>query len=618
MAVLPTMADNAVEGRTDIEFAREQTGMTQNDNRRPAANEPYQPPQEHASTVPPPHAIWPEPEHDPAGDFDVPDWARHAIWYQVFPDRFRNGDLANDPPRTRPWRSRWFTPSDWESKEPHGFYTAAYHRRYGGDLAGLEEKLPYLLDLGVNAIYLNPIFKAKSYHKYDATDYLHVDDWFGVQNSYAEVAGREDPLDPNTWGWTESDKRFLRFLQTAKAMGFRVILDGVFNHVGTRHPAFRDVLEKREKSRFADWFDVTSWDPFRYHGWWGQTGLPVFRKSEDNLASASLREYIHNVTRRWMDPDGDGNPRDGIDGWRLDVPGEVPLGFWREWRQVVKETNPDALIIGEVWERADAWLDGNHLDGVMNYEFAKTVAAWLFDRKNKITATEFDGRLRELRGAYSPGSTAVSQNLLDSHDTDRVTSMAMNPDRAYNTANRPQDEGVEYTDAKPNELAYARARLAAFLQMTYVGAPMVYYGDEVGMWGAADPTCRKPMLWEDLQPYDDAENDCVHREQLETYTQFIALRNTQPALRTGGFQTLLCHDGADVWCFERRLGDERLVVAMNAADVERRFSIRLPDDAPCEWTQLYGGRRTVTSREGWLDLTLPPIAGAILRGAETR
>lgn len=532
--------------------------------------------------------------------FRTPEWARHVVWYQVFLDRFRNGDSWNDPQPARPWTSDWFEPGDFEVRSGEEFYRFYVYRRfYGGDLQGLEEKLPYLKELGVSGLYLNPIFKAASNHKYDATNYLHVDDHFGTKGDYEAAAAREDLLDPNTWTWTESDRRLLALLKKARAMGFRVILDGVFNHVGTAHPAFVDVKKNGRGSRYADWFDITSWDPLRYNGWAGVQDLPAFRKNERGLASESLKQHIFDVTRRWMDPDGDGDPRDGVDGWRLDVPNEIPLPFWEEWRAHVKRINPEAYITGEIWERADNWLDGRHFDAVMNYPFARAVCAWLFDRRQKITASEFDRRLAKLRMAYPAAATGVLQNLMNSHDTDRLASMAFNPDRAYDAMNRVQDNGPNYDNRKPSAEAYARARLAALVQMTYIGAPMVYYGDEVGMWGADDPTCRKPMLWEDLQPYAKPEENFVMVEHLEFYRRAIALRNQTPALRAGRFRTLLADDATDVWAFLRDDGAQQVVVAINAGPSDRSVQVPVLDG-------MRAPRRSLWSRSADLRPATPP------------
>ncbi len=201
-----------------------------------------------------------------------------------------------------------------------------FGRFYGGDLAGLEAELPYLKELGINALYLNPVFKAPSYHKYDVQNYLHVDDGFGTKGDYDKTVSEEDLLNPATWQWTATDQRFLAFLKTAHSQGFKVILDGVFNHVGVAHPAFDDVLKNGKRSRFAVWFVVTSWEPFAYKTWAGFAHMPVFKKNHYGFDGPGVKEHIFAVTRRWMDPDGDGDPSDGIDGWRLDVPDDIFRG----------------------------------------------------------------------------------------------------------------------------------------------------------------------------------------------------------------------------------------------------------------------------------------------------
>ncbi len=563
----------------------------------------------------------------PGEQFETPEWARHAVWYQVFLDRFRNGDPANDPPNVRPWTSEWFTASPWEGRDGQTFYNNyVFDRFYGGDLEGLEQQLPYLKALGVNALYLNPIFKAPSNHKYDVQNYLHVDDGFGTRGDYDAVAAKEDLLNPATWQWTPTDRRFLAFVQRAHEAGFKVILDGVFNHTGLLHPAFLDVQKNGRKSPMADWFDVTSWEPFDYNGWAGFEHMPVFRKSREGFESSTLKQHLFNITRRWMDPDGDGNPADGIDGWRLDVPSDIPRPFWEEWRAYVKKINPDALITGEIWARADQWLDGRHFDAVMNYEFAKVAVGWVFDRERKITASEADGRLAELRLAYPAAATYACQTLVSSHDTDRLASMALNPDREYDRQNRVQDNNPDYNNGRPTPAAYARARLVALLQMTYVGSPMVYYGDEVGMWGADDPTNRKPMLWKDLEPYEKPEENCVLDEQLAFYKQVIALRNEHRALRDGSFQTLLTDDAADVWAFVRTNGGEHVLVVLNASDAPRSVQVPLAGGLPATWQVIFnsggaGGRGPADAEDTGISLVcshdklgmmVPAVGGVVL------
>ena len=543
----------------------------------------------------------------------TPDWAKDAIWYQVMVERFRDGNPSNDPDPMRPWTSAWYEPSPWEGVDGQSFYQSyVYDRHYGGDLQGLKQKLPYLKELGVDALYLNPIFQASTHHKYNATDYRHVDDTLGAgRPDFQDTIAKESLDDPSTWIWSDSDLIFLDFLKAAKAQGFRVILDGVFNHVGTRHPAFLDVQERGVESPFADWFNVRSWNPFQYDGWAGFDELPAFRKSpEHGLASRSLREHIFAVTRRWMDPDGDGDPSDGIDGWRLDVPEEVPMPFWVEWCELVRSINPEAYIVGEIWQTKPEWLDGRTFDAVMNYPFAEIACDWIAHQKHKITATEAARRFAVHREAYPPEVTFALQNLVDSHDTDRIVSKIQNPDRPFDRNNREQDDPT-YDGTKPPFVAYARMRLIALLQMTYPGAPMVYYGDEAGMWGSDDPNNRKPMLWTDLEPYDEP-GQSVMREHLAFYRDVIALRKAHPALRTGSFTTILTDDEQDVMAFVREDDSEEVLVILNAGEEEARISLPVSMEG---WTPVFGGTDTPgfpevePAHDTLPDATVPGISG---------
>ena len=462
----------------------------------------------------------------------IPEWAKHAVWYQIFPERFRNGDASNDPTKDdiagafpdepdlpwqiHPWTSDWYERQPWEQSGKRPFHDLIQRRRYGGDLQGIIDKLDYLQHLGVNAIYLNPVFESPSAHKYDAVSYHHIDPNFGPDpGGDREMISRENPADPNTWVWTAADKLALKLIDEAHARGMRIIFDGVFNHMGSRSWPFRDVELNQKASPYADWFTVKSWrdeskgSGFDYEGWFGHKTLPEFREDKDGIV-AGPRDYIFAATRRWMDPDGDSDPSDGIDGWRLDVAFCVGHPFWKKWRAHVKGINPQAYMTAEVIETVAGlkpYLQGDEFDAVMNYNFAFACSDYFSDERSRIKTSAFDGRLRELREAFAPGVAEAQQNLVGSHDTDRLGSRIVNRDKqragdwgAY--FGFSQVKSGRYDPRKPNAGELASQKLIAVLQMTYVGAPMIYYGDEVGMWGANDPDCRKPMIWQEMV-YED-------------------------------------------------------------------------------------------------------------------
>jgi glycosidase len=512
--------------------------------------------------------------------FETPDWAKKAVWYQIFPERFRNGDPNNDPPRTVPWTHRWFEPYGGGKIQPPAqdfveegpFHRFIYDRRYGGDLEGIRQRLPYLRDLGVTALYLNPVFSAESLHKYDTSDYRHIDDSFGVKDSLKHIQG--ETADPATWQWSQSDRTFLDVLKEAHRLGFKVIIDGVFNHVGRNFWAFKDVVQNGKNSPYADWFQITNWEPFQYAAWDGENGrLPKLKHDEARGLIEPARAHLFAVTRRWMDPDGD--PADGIDGWRLDVAGDINANFWRDWRKLVKSINPEAYLVAELWEESRQWLDGQTFDAVMNYPFARTCQRFFVNQNKRIRPTEFDRQLREILGWYPPQANYVQQNLLDSHDTDRAASMFMNPDLEYDKANRLQDNGPNYNPARPTPDCYEKLRLEAMFQMCFLGAPMVYYGDEVGMYGADDPSSRKPMYWEDLMPYDNPDERIVPGLR-DWYRRLIAIRNTCPPLQLGSFETLLAKDSHRIYAFARTLDDQTVVVVLNNSDRPHKLDVPSP------------------------------------------
>ena len=508
--------------------------------------------------------------------FPTPAWARNVVWYQILPERFRNGTTENDPPHTLPWSWDWYKLAAWERpREGLPFSNDWYGRRFGGDFQGVMSKLSYFRELGVTALYFCPVFESSSNHGYDTTDYRHISQYFGFKGDNEEIIAHET-LDPKTWKWTPSDKLFLQFIKAAHAQGLKVIIDGVFNHMGRNSFALRDVLAKGKQSPYADWFEVTDWGPpVKYHSWDNGGAMPNFRKdSQKGYASDSAKQYIFNITRRWMDPNGDGDPSDGVDGWRLDVAQDVPAPFWIDWRKHVKGINSNAYITGEIWGIASKYLQGDEWDAVMNYQFAIRATHYFIDQKRKIPASEFDRQLKELLGAYPLQADYVMQNLYDSHDTDRLVSIIANPDRNYNQGDRAQD-GASYNGSKPGASAYRILKLMATFQMTFLGAPMIWYGDEEGMFGAGDPTDRKPMLWRDLEPYDNPQ-DAVMPDVFEHYRRVIAIRNTYPALRTGSFETLLTDDKNDLYGFTRTYHGSVVAVIVNNSDKDQSVDLTVP------------------------------------------
>ena len=560
----------------------------------------------------------------------VPEWAKHAIWYQVMVDRFRDGNAKNNPEytlgtgridRTHPWRSEWYVEQPWEREGGASFWKfKMYERLYGGDFAGVIEKLDYIKRLGVNAIYLNPVFESTNSHKYNARNFNHADDGYGVPGEFAKSMAKTDLKNTATWEFNGSDKELLRLIKEVKKRDMRIIFDGVFNHLGDDATPFLDVKKNLKKSPYAEWYEITSWDPFTYVGWAGFGGLPQFKKDPaKGFADDSLRDYIYAVTKRWMDPNGDGDPSDGIDGWRLDVPMDVPHPFWVEWRKVVKATNPDAYIVGEIWDPAEMWLDGKTFDAVMNYQFAKIAFRFFGDKAKKISASDFDRELGRLRVRYPRAHTYVLQNLYDSHDTDRWVSRLANPDLEYDANNRIQDNGPNYDDKKPDRIHYQRMRLMAVFQATYVGAPMIWYGTEVGMFGADDPRSRMPMWWDDMMPYDSPDYT-IDAELRKFFTQLFLLRSAEPVLREGDFETLLASDDQDCIVYLRKSpGQQRaFAVVLNNSGAEQTLTIPAKPSLGTSGfvkPRLAFGKGSVkaTNDGGQLTVTVPAVTGLVVR-----
>ncbi len=355
----------------------------------------------------------------------TPQWAKQAVWYQILPERFRNGNpsanpslthIAGAPPHDQtspwqihPWTSDWYELQPYEKANGQDIWFNLLRRRYGGDLQGIIDKLDYLQDLGITAIYLNPVFESPSHHKYDGALYHHIDRTLGPDpEGDKTLIAQEESGDPSTWKWTAADNLALQLIKAVHERGMRIIFDGVFNHVSINSPFFKDVVKKQQASRYKDWFSVNSWDDpragteFSYNGWWAVAELPEWRQDENGIVNGP-KQYIFNMTTRWMSPHG--NSEEGIDGWRLDVAYCVKHPFWKDWRTHVKSINPEAYLTAEVIDTIDVlkpYLQGDEFDAVMNYNVGFACADYFINQKKRITTSEFDRLLKDLRESFDP------------------------------------------------------------------------------------------------------------------------------------------------------------------------------------------------------------------------
>jgi cyclomaltodextrinase / maltogenic alpha-amylase / neopullulanase len=583
----------------------------------------------------------------------TPEWAKEAVFYQLFPERFRNGDPKNDPTRESlempivpgpswrisPWTGDWYARDKWEQELGPDFYRhGVFHRRYGGDLQGVIEKLDYLKELGINAIYFNPVFYARSLHKYDGSSFHHIDPFFGPdpQGDLALIA--KETADPKTWQWTAADKLFLDLIKQAHARGIRIIIDGVWNHTGREFFAFQDLRKNQAKSPYKDWYQVTSFDnpetkrnEFVYKGWWGHASLPVFTqvgKGKEQDMHPGPKAYVFEATRRWMAPDG--KPENGIDGWRLDVADELPVKFWADWNALVRQLKPDAYTTAEIWKDAVELVRDGGFSAAMNYNaFAIPVKGFLVD--NNVPPSRFVKLLQERRAAFPPANAAVMQNLMDSHDTDRVASMIVNgegtvypnPDQIEYNANNNLRTAKNYEIRKPNERERHIQRLVTLMQMSYIGAPMIYYGTEAGMWGAHDPDDRMPMVWPEMkfepQALDprgyDREPDEVSFDQelFNFYKAAIKLRHDNPALVHGDFTVLAADDIQRALIFSRRTPKQSLVVALNRGDSAATLQLHLATDKlqPIYVTRGAASDVQMTRKGSIVELVVPALTGVV-------
>jgi cyclomaltodextrinase len=424
----------------------------------------------------------------------TPDWVKNAVFYQIFPDRFASSEQVVKPGNLEPWEA---TPTS------KGFK--------GGDLMGVVEKLDYLEDLGITAIYFNPIFQSASNHRYHTHDYYQVDPLLGGNTAF-------DAL-----------------IKAAHQRNIHIVIDGVFNHASRGFFQFNHILECEENSPYIDWFHIQGFPLHAYEGkinyeaWWDIPALPKL-----NTDNPQVRQFIFDVAKFWIGR--------GADGWRLDVPFEIDDDdFWREFRKVVKTANPDAYIVGEIPTEARRWMAGDQFDAVMNYQITQACLGFFggsqLDRElaegfmglatpPKLNAAQFAARAVELLLIYPREFAYAQLNLLDSHDMPRFLSLVKDdPKRLY---------------------------LAYLFILTYPGAPCIYYGDEIGMAGGIDLLCRKGFDW------NEARWNVELRDSLR---ELITLRHAIPALRTGDFEPIFTQD--DVLVYLRKDANDIVLVAIN-------------------------------------------------------
>ena len=527
--------------------------------------------------------------------FFTPDWVKNGVIYQIFTDRFYNGDQSNNPdfkewyyegvnipPKKgellKKYTEYYHFENDWYNysglvKSPYHYpdsegHQPDYNSFYGGDIKGLHEKLDYLEDLGITIIYFNPVFESKSNHKYDAVDYMKLDAHFGTE------------------------EEFKLFVEDAHRRGIKIILDVAFNHTGETFWAFQDGMKNGPDSKYYDWYEWKKWpmpDPAKtdnfkpidyYECWWGYGHMPnlnfdfdEINPSENSIKDINLANpnwevvnYVLDVGEYWIS-DMD------LDGFRLDVPNEVPFWFWKLFREKVKAIKPDAYLVGELWSNAVDWVNDDYFDGVMNYAYFKDPVMRFFNTR-QCSAKDFDRDLKQGLLSYPVQATQVMMNLIDSHDTFR------------------------YLESCNGDIS--RLEMAVLFQMTYVGTPHIWYGDEVGMMGAHDPDCRRPFDWK----YTQNPGKVALREY---YKKLIQIRKDYSSLRTGSFSTLVA-DGM-VYGFLRSDDESSIAVVLNNDTKINKITIPFESDYALD---LLTGQKYIV-KDGVLNIDLDAMSGAILK-----
>ncbi|MBC6308897.1 alpha-glycosidase [Listeria sp. FSL L7-1582] len=420
--------------------------------------------------------------------FKAPEWVKETIWYQIFPERFDNGNPELSPANVLPWGSKDPGRDDF----------------FGGDIAGIIGHLDYLVELGINGIYLTPVFEASTNHKYDTLNYFEIDPHFGDKET------------------------FRKLVQEAHKRGIKIMLDAVFNHIGDKSPEWQDVLKNGEKSKFVDWFHIHSFPvtPGENGNIEGKNTLSfdtfayTMHMPKLNTANPEVQKYLLDIATYWV-------REFDIDGWRLDVANEVDHAFWKQFNQAVRAEKEDIYILGEIWHDSWLWLLGDEFDSVMNYPFTQTIIENFVEER--IKPTKMVSGISEQLMRYQEQVNHVMFNMLDSHDTARLLTRC---------------EGDK-----------EKAKLALAFMFAHTGSPCIYYGTEIGMDGADDPLCRKCMEW------DETKQD---KEMLAFMKKLIAFRKTnQKTLTYGDLVWHIVDDENRLVAFSRTLGHKRLTFIFN-------------------------------------------------------
>lgn len=581
-----------------------------------------------------------------------PYWAKNAIWYQILVERFYNGDKTNDPVaaniNTLPmnqlaptdwkisnWTSDWYQKDPWAKQIKGDFNDQIQFRRYGGDLKGILLKLDYLSNLGVNALYLNPINDAPSMHKYDARNYHHVDIHFGPDPvGDLKIIAAENPTDPSSWKWTAADKLFLQLIKEAHKRGIKIILDYSWNHVGTTFWAWQDVLKNQASSLYKNWFDILSFDDpntvgndFKYNGWLNIPSLPEIKKTNisgtrkaglpyEGDINQEAKSHIFSVTNRWLAPNGDTSK--GVDGFRLDVADQIGLGFWRDYRSFVKNIQPNAYLVGEIWW--EEWPDrlmnpapyvkGDVFDAVMFYQLYRPARSFFSSTQHSINAKDFRDSLLFQWNRLKPETNFAMMNVSSSHDAPRLLTCFYNPGK-YKFKATPKDDQL-YKTGKPDANTYKRVKMYLVHLFTNIGAPQIWNGEEMGMWGSDDPDCRKPLWWKEFK-FDQetrnnyqpglSEKDAVgfNQNQFNFYKKLISIRKKYPSLIHGEIE-FLTTEGKQL-SYMRKYASQVIYVYFNAGDQPVKF--KLPNSRI--FISLLQSEKEISNH-----LVLAPLESAIL------
>jgi len=568
-----------------------------------------------------------------------PEWARGAVWYQILPDRFRNSDAENDPGRvgivdstvfdwqTHPWASDWYKLQLWEQGREAELTELLQERRYGGDLDGIMEKLPYLKKLGVDILYLTPIFASSSVNKHDAMTFHHIDPTLGIVDTGEVVKESENA---EKWVLTKSDELFVELLKETHKEKMKLVVEATFGFCSDNFWAFSDVRNLQAESAYKDWFEILTWDDpetpdafeFTYKCRMGDKKRPLFRRTPDGNLVEPVKKYIFDCTKRWMDPNGDGVADDGVDGWSIVFSQDLPNSFWMEWNEHVRKIDADVITLREQKFAAKELSESAGFSLGMDNGIVDVFSEFLPVQDSSYSLSQHVEKLERALAAIPKNRNDWTVIQQTNYNLPRFSSLIVNSNAHIKLADQGGSAYFPYKPLPPDSTESKILELLTILKLTIPGSPMIYYGEESGMWGGRHPDNIKPMLWHEFDYEDEtyhtvapqftkSAKNKLNRRLFILHMQLLKLRDKNQALQQGEYMRHILDEENGLLVFSRTHESDEVVVFLNFSNTKQEVALSLGWKKNMRVKELLSKKRYKLKGNN-IELELKPYSARIL------